>query len=64
MLGPAEAPISKLKSLWRINSLIIAERKNPLQIQEYFNLKIGTDILERTYNDVKIKLDIDPINML
>ena len=64
VLGPAEAPISKIKNLWRMNSLIMAKKKNPFQIQEYFINEIGTEFLEKAYNDVKIKLDIDPINML
>ena len=64
LLGPAEAPISKIKKHWRINSLIIASKKNPMEIQEQFISKIGINILEKKYNQVRIRLDIDPINML
>ena len=52
--------VSKIKNLWRMNSLIMAKKKNPFQIQEYFINEIGTEFLEKAYNDVKIKLDIDP----
>ena len=47
-----------------MNSLIIASKKNPLAIQQFFNSKIGTHILEKAYNNVTIKLDIDPLSML
>ena len=64
VLGPSEAPISKIKNKWRVNSLIAARKDNPLEIQKYFQEKIGTDALEKKYKNVNIKLDIDPINML
>ena len=64
VLGPAEAPISKIKNQWRINSLIMADKKNAMEIQDFFNLNIGTKYLEKEYKTVKIRLDIDPINML
>ena len=64
VLGPAESPITKIRNQWRMNSLIIASKKNPLAIQQFFNSKIGTHILEKTYNNVTIKLDIDPLSML
>tara|TARA_Y100000994_G_scaffold35442_2_gene26073 strand:- start:630 stop:2825 length:2196 start_codon:yes stop_codon:yes gene_type:complete len=64
VLGPAESPISKIRNQWRMNSLIIANKKNPLAIQRFFNLNIGTHILEKAYNNVTIKLDIDPLSML
>lgn len=64
VLGPAEAPIVKIKKNWRVNSLIIANKKNSMQIQNEFISLIGINVLEKKYNQVKIKLDIDPINML
>ena len=64
VLGPAESPISKIQNKWRMNSLVISNKKNPLAIQNFFNLKIGTHILEKAYNNVTIKLDIDPLSML
>jgi len=64
VLGPSEAPISKIKNKWRVNSLIAATKDNPLEIQKYFQEKIGTDALEKKYKNVNIKLDIDPLNML
>ena len=64
VLGPAESPITKIRNQWRMNSLIIASKKNPLAIQQFFNSKIGTHILEKAYNNVTIKLDIDPLSML
>ena len=42
----------------------MADKKNPMEIQNFINLKIGTHHLEKTYNNIKIRLDIDPINML
>ena len=64
VLGPSEAPISKIKNKWRVNSLIAASKKNPLEIQNFFQQKIGTEALEKKYKNVNIKLDIDPLNML
>ena len=64
VLGPAEAPIPKINNQWRINSLIMSSKKKPMEIQDFFYLNIGTLPIEKTYNNVKIKLDIDPINML
>jgi len=64
VLGPAEAPISKIKNEWRINSLIFSNKKNSLEIQHFFNLKIGTHTLEKAYKNIAIRLDIDPVNML
>ena len=64
VLGPSEAPISKIKNKWRVNSLIAASKKNPLEIQNFFKQKIGTEALEKKYKNVNIKLDIDPLNML
>jgi len=64
VLGPTEAPISKIKNKWRVNSLIAAKKDDPLQIQNYFRNKIGTHTLEKEYKHVNIKLDIDPLNML
>ena len=64
VLGPAEAPIAKIRNQWRMNSLILAKKKNPMEIQQFFNLKIGTHTLEKAYNNVTIRLDIDPISML
>ena len=64
VLGPAEAPIAKIRNQWRINSLILSDKENPMEIQHFFNLKIGTHTLEKAYNTVTIRLDIDPISML
>ena len=64
VLGPSDAPISKIKNKWRINSLISASKDNPMEIQNYYKLKVGTHTLEKSYKHVNIKLDIDPINML
>ena len=64
VLGPSEAPISKIKNKWRVNSLILAPKDDPLQIQKFFQNKIGTHALEKQYKHVNIKLDIDPLNML
>ena len=64
VLGPAEAPISKINNEWRINSLIMADRNKPMEIQNFFNSNLGTDYIEKAYNNVKIRLDIDPVNML
>ena len=64
VLGPAEAPIAKIKKMWRVNTLIIAPKEDPMVIQEKFISIIGIHVLEKKYNHVKIKLDIDPVNML
>ena len=64
VLGPSEAPISKIKNKWRVNSLIAASKDDPFEIQNFFENKIGTHALEKQYKNVNIKLDIDPLNML
>ena len=64
VLGPSEAPISKIKNQWRINSLIAVKKDDPLHIQKFFERKFGTQLLEKKYKNVNIKMDIDPINML
>jgi len=64
VLGPSEAPISKIKNKWRVNSLIAASKDDPFEIQKFFKNKIGTHALEKQYKNVNIKLDIDPLNML
>ena len=64
VLGPSEAPISKIKNQWRLNSLIAVKKDDPLHIQNFFERKFGTQLLEKKYKNVNIKMDIDPINML
>ena len=64
VLGPSEAPISKIKNQWRINSLIAVKKDDPFHIQKFFERKFGTQLLEKKYKNVNIKMDIDPINML
>jgi len=64
ILGPSAAPISKIKNKWRFHTLIFSNKKTPMEIQNYYKYKVGTSTLEKTYKNVNIKLDIDPINML
>lgn len=64
VLGPAEAPISRIKNKWRINTLIIANKNNPMEIQEYIKLTVGTDMINKNYKSIKVRIDIDPHNML
>ena len=46
------------------HTLIFSDKKHPMEIQNYYKYKVGTSTLEKTYKNVNIKLDIDPINML
>ena len=64
ILGPSAAPISKIKYKWRFHTLIFSDKKQPMEIQNYYKYKVGTSTLEKTYKNVNIKLDIDPLNML
>ena len=66
ILGPAEAPLSKIKNKWRFTTLIIANKNNPMEIQEHVKtkLKLGTNILNKGYKNISMKFDMDPNNML
>ena len=64
VLGPADAPIPKIKNEWRINSIIKIDKKYPFEFQKFISTKLGTDYFNKSYKGVRIKLDVDPCNML
>ena len=66
VLGPSEAPLSKIKNKWRFTTLIIANKNNPMEIQEHIGItfKTGTNIINKGYKNINIKFDMDPHNML
>ena len=47
-------------------SYIIANKNNPMEIQEHIHtkLKSGTNIINNGYKNINMKFDMDPSNML
>ncbi len=59
ILGPAQAPIEKIKNLWRWH--IIIKGKNSKTLRQ-----TASNILEaiKDVKDIKIDVDVDPINLM
>ena len=60
VLGPSIAPIEKNKKKWRYHLIIKNNLESPYEFQKFYKLKI----LQIKQTNIKISLDIDPINML
>tara|TARA_B100000945_G_C20423524_1_gene619224 strand:+ start:243 stop:2456 length:2214 start_codon:yes stop_codon:yes gene_type:complete len=64
ILGPSYAPIEKIKNNWRIHIIIKSFSKKPMDLQHFILKYLGKNIFEKQTNKVRIKIDIDPINMM
>ena len=63
ILGPAIAPIEKIKGKWRVHLIIKTKNRN-ISIHKYLYTKIGFSLFEKKWKDIKILIDIDPVSML
>jgi len=64
IMGPAPAPIEKIKKMWRVHIIIKSINKKNQIISKFIFEKIGLSIFEKQLNGVKVTLDIDPISMM
>lgn len=63
ILGPAQAPIEKIKNNWRFHLLLKYEKDKPHLVQKVLD-KYKKSLLEKPQNGVNVRLDIDPLNIL
>jgi primosomal protein N' (replication factor Y) len=64
ILGPVQAPVSKIKDNWRFHLIIKTKYRKSESIHKYIYRKIGFSIFERKWKGVRIQIDIDPVSML
>jgi primosomal protein N' (replication factor Y) len=66
MLGPAVAPLSKLKGRSRWQLLLKSRQRPPLRkLTGRMLSQVGYfDHTDSRYRDVRVIVDVDPINML
>ena len=64
ILGPAPAPIEKIKNVWRFHLIIKTTNKKTGNIHNFLFKNCNYNIFEKKINGVKIQLDIDPISMM
>ena len=63
ILGPSLSPINKIKNLWRYHILIKYNLNTPHILHNNLQKQILM-IIEKPINNVKVKLDIDPVSIL
>jgi primosomal protein N' (replication factor Y) len=59
VLGPAPAPVEKIRNLWRWHIILKGKRAKPLRLN-------ALEILEsiKEIKEVRVDIDVDPINLL
>tara|TARA_B100001029_G_C15061969_1_gene459317 strand:- start:3973 stop:5154 length:1182 start_codon:yes stop_codon:yes gene_type:complete len=63
ILGPSIAPIEKINNSWRYHLIIKYDIKKPHVLHRKYKNSI-LSMLDKTLNNVKVQLDIDPISIL
>jgi len=67
LLGPASAPFERLRGLWRVHLLIKSNREfdpNGQQLHALVHKRVPRPWIERSQQGVRLKIDVDPVNML
>jgi primosomal protein N' (replication factor Y) len=64
ILGPAAAPIEKIKGNWRAHLIIKSKSRNISSLHQFIHSTIGFIIFERKWKGVRILIDVDPVSML
>ena len=64
VIGPSEAPIQKINNQWRYHLLIKMKKNYWIKLFNWIENEIGLSIFENNSNNLKIKLDVDPIFFL
>jgi len=63
ILGPSIAPIEKIKNSWRYHLIIKYEINMPHILHQNLRVQI-LSMLDNTFKNVKVQLDVDPISIL
>jgi len=63
-LGPAPAPLEKIKENWRVHLIIKTKNRKVGSINQFLYSTIGFAIFEQKWKGVRIQVDVDPISML
>ena len=64
ILGPAPAPLEKIKGNWRAHLIIKSKNRNISSLHQFIHSTIGFTIFERKWRGVRIQIDVDPVSML
>ncbi len=67
LLGPASAPYERLRGLWRVHLLLKSNRETDPGGQRLHRLaasRVPHTWLERSYQGVRLKIDVDPVSLL
>jgi len=67
LLGPASAPYERLRGLWRVHLLLKSSRETDPGGQRLHRLaasRVPHTWLERSYQGVRLKIDVDPVSLL
>ena len=64
VLGPSEAPINEINNQFRYHLLIKMKKNYWIKLFDWVEKEIGLSIFENNSNNLKIKLDVDPIFFL
>ena len=64
ILGPAPAPLEKIKENWRVHLIIKTKNRKVGSINQFLYSTIGFAIFERKWKGVRIQVDVDPVSML
>jgi len=64
ILGPAPAPLEKIKGNWRAHLIIKSKNRNISSLHQFIHSTIGFTIFERKWRGVRVQIDVDPVSML
>ena len=67
LLGPASAPFERLRGLWRVHLLLRSSREldpGGQRLHRYALSRIPRTWHIRSQNGVRLKIDVDPVNLL
>ena len=64
ILGPAPAPLGKIRNKWRSHVIIKTQDKKTGSIHQFLYQNIGFSVFERSTEGVRIQVDIDPVSMM
>lgn len=63
-LGPAPAPLEKLRNKYRCHIIIKVPREQPLQFQKQFYQEMVGRYMERMTDGISVQVDVDPVSTL
>ncbi len=67
LLGPASAPYERLRGVWRVHLLLKSNRETDpggRRLHETVASRIPQSWLERSHQGVRLKVDVDPVELL